>query len=53
LAHLLTLTGIECYGRPSPRAVEQLRKKATALGGVGAVVAVTRFAGFSHIPSPT
>lgn len=49
LAHLLTLTGIECYGRPSTRAVEQLRQKAAALGSAGIVVAVSRFAGFARI----
>jgi hypothetical protein len=53
LAHLLTLTGIECYGRPSEDAIEQLRQKATSLGDGGAVVSVERFAGFTHIPSVT
>jgi hypothetical protein len=48
LAPLLTLTAIECYGRPSERALEQLREKATALGGGGTVVSVGRFAGFMH-----
>jgi hypothetical protein len=38
LAHLVTLTAIECYGRPSERALEQLRNKAAALGDGGAVV---------------
>ena len=28
LAHLVTLTEIECYGQPSERALEQLRHKA-------------------------
>jgi hypothetical protein len=51
LAHLLTLTGIECYGRPSPRALEQIRQKATALGNGATVVSVGRVAGFAHIPS--
>jgi hypothetical protein len=49
LAHLLTLTGIECYGRPSERALEQLRLKADALGDGGAIVSVERFAGFAHL----
>lgn len=49
LAHLLTLTAIECYGRPSERALEQLRRKASTLGDGGAVVSIGRFAGFSHI----
>jgi hypothetical protein len=49
LAHLLTLTAIECYGRPSERALEQLRAKADALGDGGTVVSVGRFAGFSRL----
>jgi hypothetical protein len=51
LAHLLTLTGIQCYGRPSERALEQLRLKADALGDGGAIVSVDRFAGFTHLAS--
>jgi hypothetical protein len=53
LAHLLTLTSIECYGRPSERALEQLRQKAAALGDGGTVVSVGRFAGFTHLASVT
>jgi hypothetical protein len=49
LAHLLTLTAIECYGRPSDRAIEQLRHKAATLGDGGAVVTLDRFAGFTHV----
>ena len=49
LAHLLTLTAIECYGQPSERALEQLRQKAAALGDGGTVVSVGRFAGFMHL----
>lgn len=49
LSHLLTLTRIECYGRPSKRALEQMRDKAQALGNGGVAVSVGRFAGFSHI----
>ena len=49
LAHLVTLTAIECYGRPSERAVEQLREKAAALGDGGTVVSIDRFAGFAHL----
>lgn len=48
LAHLLTLTAIECYGRPSEKAVEQLRQKAATLGDGGTVVSIGRFAGFTH-----
>jgi hypothetical protein len=51
LAHLLTLTAIECYGRPSDKALEQMQQKAAALGDGGAVVFVERFAGFSHLES--
>jgi hypothetical protein len=53
LAHLVTLTAIECYGRPSERALEQLRLKADALGEGGAVVSVERFAGFAHLATFT
>ena len=49
LAHLLTLTGIECYGRPSERALEQLRHKTSTLGDGGTVVSIGRFAGFTHL----
>jgi hypothetical protein len=35
LAHLITLTAIVCYGRPSERALEQMRHKAVALGTAG------------------
>jgi hypothetical protein len=48
LAHLLTLTDIECYGWPSERALEQLREKAATLGDGGTVVSIGRFAGFEH-----
>jgi hypothetical protein len=51
LAHMLTLTSIECYGRPSERALEQLREKAATLGDGGTVVSIGRFAGFTH-PRP-
>ena len=53
LAHLLTLTKIECYGRPSERALEQLRHKAATLGDGGTVVTIGRFAGFTHLASAT
>lgn len=51
LAHLVTLTAIECYGRPSERALEQLRHKAAMLGDDGTVVSIGRFAGFTHLAS--
>jgi hypothetical protein len=53
LAHLLSLTAIECYGHPSERALEQLRRKAATLGDGGAVVSIRRFAGFTHLASAT
>ena len=53
LAHLLTLTAIECYGRPSERALQQLRQKAATLGNGGTVISIGRFAGFAHIASAT
>ena len=53
LAHLLTLTKIECYGRPSGRALEQLRHKAATLGDGGAVISIERFAGFTRLASAT
>ena len=52
LAHLITLTSIECYGRPSDAVVEELRSKAAMLGDGGAVVSVGRYAGFSHMAEP-
>ena len=53
LSHLVTLTAIECYGRPSERALEQLRNKAATLGDGGAVVSIERFAGFAHLAAVT
>jgi hypothetical protein len=53
LGHLLRLTGIECYGRPSERALDQLRQKAAALGDGETVVSIGRFAGFAHLASAT
>jgi hypothetical protein len=53
LAHLLTLTAIECYGRPSERALDQLRRKAEMLGNGGTVISIGRFAGFTHFSNAT
>ncbi len=53
LSHLITLTSIECYGRPSGKALEQLREKAAALGDGGAVVSIGRSAGFAHVAGVT
>jgi hypothetical protein len=52
LGQLLTLTKIECYGRPSGRALEQVRHKAATLGQGGTVRSIERFAGFTHLASP-
>jgi hypothetical protein len=52
LAHLVQLTAIECYGRPSEKAIQQLYSKAAALGDDGTVVPVGRFAGFARVPRP-
>jgi hypothetical protein len=49
LAHLLTLTRIECYGQPSRQALEQLRLKADALGDGGTVISIGRYAGFARV----
>ena len=48
LAPFVTLTGIECYGRPSPRALKQLRSKASALGVGVTILSLELFAGFAH-----
>ncbi|MDP9184852.1 MAG: hypothetical protein M3O29_04170 [Actinomycetota bacterium] len=53
LAHLITLTAIECYGRPSETALEQLRRKAASLGDGGTVISIGRFAGFTRPVSTT
>ena len=53
LAHLVTLTAIECYGRPSEKALAQLQDKAATLGDAGVVVSIERFAGFTHLASAT
>ena len=53
LGHLLRLTEIRCYGRPSERALEQLREKAAALGEGAAVVSVDVAAGFARLASAT
>jgi hypothetical protein len=53
LAHLLTLTAIECYGRLSERAIGQLRHKAATMGDGGTVVSIGRFAGFTHLACVT
>jgi len=49
LADFISLTAIEVYGRPSEKALEQVRLKAAALGDGGSVVSIGRFAGFTHL----
>jgi hypothetical protein len=51
LADFISLTAIEVYGRPSEKALEQVRLKAAALGDGGSVVSIGRFAGFTHLAS--
>ena len=53
LGHLLRLTGIECYGRPSDKALDQLRQKAAALGDGGTIVSIGRSAGFTRVAPTT
>ena len=53
LAPLLTLTAIECYGRPSDKALEQLGQKAAILGDAGTTVFIDRSAGFTRVASAT
>jgi hypothetical protein len=53
LAHLISLRAIEVYGRPSDKALEQLKQKAAALGDEGSVVSTGRYAGFSRVTSAT
>ena len=53
LAHLVTLTAIECYGRPSEGALEQLRHKAATLGDGGTIVSIEQSAGFVHLATVT
>jgi len=48
LAPMLTLTRIECYGRPSEKALGQMRRKAEMLGDGQTVISIGRFAGFMH-----
>jgi len=53
LADFISLTAIEVYGRPSEKALEQVRLKAAVLGDGGTVVSIGRFAGFTHLASAT
>jgi hypothetical protein len=48
----ITLQTIEVYGRPSDKALEQLREKAQMLGETTDVVVHDRHAGFSRFVQP-
>lgn len=50
LAGFIKLLTIEVYGRPSEKALKQLREKAEALGEGGSVVVQEPQAGFARLP---
>lgn len=52
-ADLIEMEGIEIYGEPSDRMMEQLQNKAAALGEAGRVVVDRRHAGFARLDSVT
>lgn len=52
-AHLIEMEGIEVFGEPTDRMLEQLEKKARALGEGGRVVVDRRYAGFSRLHDTT
>lgn len=51
LSGFIRLTTIEVYGRPSDKALKQLRQKAEMLGTGGSVVVREPQAGFARFPS--
>jgi hypothetical protein len=51
LAELIELTTIEVYGRPSDKALKQLRQKTEMLGEGGSVIVQELQAGFARFPS--
>jgi hypothetical protein len=51
LAELIELTTIEVYGRPSDKALKQLRQKSEMLGEAGSVIVQEPQAGFNRFPS--
>lgn len=48
-AELIEMEGLEVYGEPTDRMMEQLQKKAQALGEAGRVVVDRRQAGFARL----
>ncbi|MFW6090464.1 MAG: hypothetical protein ACODAF_01230 [Actinomycetota bacterium] len=52
LGNLLQLREIEVFGPLSERAVEAIRRKATALGDAGVVRLHEQFAGFDRLDTP-
>lgn len=52
-ADLIEMEGIEVYGEPTDRMIEQLQDKARALGESGRVVVDRRYAGFARLAAAT
>lgn len=52
-ADLITLQGIEVYGRPSAKVLGQLQQKAEMLGAAGKVAVSERHAGFARLEAHT
>lgn len=52
-ADLIEVEGIEVYGEPTDRMMEQLRQKADALGEAGRVVVDRQYAGFARLDTVT
>jgi hypothetical protein len=50
LAELIKLTTIEVFGRPSDKALKQLRQKSEMLGEGGSVIVLEPEAGFARFP---
>lgn len=50
-ADLIEMEGIEVYGEPTDRMMEQLQRKAESLGEAGRVVVDRRHAGFARLHS--
>lgn len=51
LKECIDLKSIEVYGRPSGKALKQLRQKAEMLGESGSVVVLEPQVGFARFPS--
>lgn len=52
-ADLIEMEGIEVYGEPTDRMLEQLQQKADALGEAGRVVVDRQYAGFARLDTVT